>query len=111
VRPFQNIERKTRSKVIAAACFLGVAAAAGPASAIECDGNYQIQKGGNRVATPYCQDSYLAAVAREYGMKVSAQAIRSNTGEKKRACRLVGEDNRVRGTCGPYRIFEPRFGR
>ena len=100
-----------RSKLIAAACFLGVATAAGPASAIECEGNFQIQKNGNRIATPYCQDGYLAIVARQYGMRVSAQEIRYNPSEKERVCRLVGEDNRVRDTCQPYRIFEPRFAR
>ena len=99
-----------RSKLIAAACFLGVAAAAGPASAIECEGNFQIQKNGNRIATPYCQDGYLAIVARQYGMRVSAQAIRYNPSEKERVCRFIGEDNRVRDTCQQYRLFE-RFRR
>jgi hypothetical protein len=36
-------------------------------------------------------------------MKTSGKAIRSNQGEKERACRLVGEDNRVRDTCAQYR--------
>jgi hypothetical protein len=92
-----------RNTFLAAACFLGLTAAAGPASAIECEGNYQVQKSGDRIATPYCQDGYLAIVAREYGMKVSGQAIRGNYGEKERACRLVGDDIRVRDTCGQYR--------
>ena len=95
-----------RSKLIAAACLVGVAAAAGPASAIECEGNYQIQANGNQIATPYCQDGYLAIVAREYGVRVSPQEIRYNGGEKERVCRLMGNDNRVRDTCTRYRIFE-----
>jgi hypothetical protein len=100
------MERKMRSKLIAAACFLGVAAVAGPASAIDCEGNYQIQKNGNQIATPYCQDGYLAIVAREYGMRVSPDEIRYNPGEKRRVCRFIGEDNRVRSTCEPYRMIE-----
>jgi hypothetical protein len=32
-----------RSTLMATACFLGIAVAAGPASAIECEGHYQIQ--------------------------------------------------------------------
>jgi hypothetical protein len=100
-----------RRLFLAATCFLGVAAAAGPASAIECDGNFQVQKSGNRIATPYCQDGYLAIVAREYGMKVSAQEIRYNPSEKQRVCRLVGDDNRVRDTCGHDRELIPRFAR
>ena len=104
--PHEDMERKMRSKLLAAACFLGVAAAAGPASAIDCEGNYQIQKNGNQIATPYCQDGYLAIVAREYGMRVSPDEIRYNPGEKRRVCRFIGEDNRVRSTCEPYRMIE-----
>ena len=95
-----------RSKLLAAACFLGVAAAAGPASAIECEGNFQVQNNGNQIATLYCQDGYLAIVAREYGMRVSTQEIRYNSGVKQRVCRVIGEDNRAREACEPYRIFE-----
>jgi len=73
-----------------------------PASAgIRCEGNFQITQYG-RINTPYCEDNYLAQVAREYGMNVSSSAIRRNLGVKKRACRLVGNDNRVRDTCRPY---------
>jgi hypothetical protein len=100
------MERKRRSKLLAAACFLGIAAAAGPASAIECEGNFQVQKNGNRIATPYCQDGYLAIVAREYGFRVSADTIRHNVSEKQSLCRVIGEDNRVRDTCQPYGLFD-----
>lgn len=93
----------TRNTIVAVACFLSLAAAAESANAIECEGNFQIQKNGDQIATPYCQDGYLAIVAREYGMKTSGKAIRANQGEKERACRLVGEDNRVRDTCAQYR--------
>ena len=91
-----------RKTILAAACFVGVAAAAGPASAIECEGNFQVQKDGNRISTPYCQDGYLAIVAREYGVKVNAHTIRYNPSEKERLCRFIGDDNRVRDTCAPY---------
>jgi hypothetical protein len=101
-----EMERKMRSKLIAAACFVGGFAVAGPASAIECEGNYQIQSNGNQIATPYCQDGYLAIVAREYGVRVSSDEIRHNPGEKESICRLMGNDNRVRDTCQQYRIFE-----
>jgi hypothetical protein len=111
VNILEEMERKMRRTILAAACFLGVAAAAGPASAIECEGNFQVQKSGNLIATPYCQDGYLAIVAREYGMRVNAQEIRYNPSEKERVCRLVGEDNRVRDTCDQYRQFVPRFRR
>lgn len=93
-----------RRTFISAASFLALAAfAATPASAIDCDGNFQIQKNGNRIATPFCQDGHLAIVARQYGMNVSAKAIRYNPSVKERACRLAGHDNRVRDTCSNYR--------
>lgn len=92
--------RKTLISAATLALF-GLGAAA-PASAIECEGNYQIQKNGNQIATPYCQDGYLAIVAREYGMRVSAEAIRYNPSVKAQACRLAGYDNRVRDTCRGY---------
>jgi len=100
-----------RNTVLAAACFLGVTAAAGSASAIECDGNFQVQNNGNRIATPYCEDGYLAIVANEYGMRVSSDEIREYSGQKERACRLAGGDNRVRDTCQEYRLFKPRLAR
>lgn len=78
-------------------------AAATPAAAIPCEGNFQVQRDGNRIATPYCEDGYLAVVAREYGMRVSAHEIRWNPSEKGRVCRFIGEDNRVRDTCANYR--------
>ena len=82
------------------------APAAGSASAIECEGNFQVQKNGNRIATPYCQDDYLAIVARKYGMRVSGKDIRQGYSEKQRACRLVGQDNRVRDACSQYYQFK-----
>jgi hypothetical protein len=89
--------------LISASLFLLAAAAATPASAIECEGNFQIQRDGTRIATPYCEDGYLAIVAREYGMRVSAHTIRYNPSEKERVCRVIGDDIRVSATCAPYR--------
>lgn len=91
-----------RRTILAAACFLGAGAIAGPASAIECRGNLQIQKSGEQIVTPYCEDGYLAIVAREYGMRVSAKAIRYNPSEKERTCCFIGDDIRVKSTCAPY---------
>lgn len=103
----------TRKTLLLAAGFLGLAAATQPANAIECDGNYQIQRDGNSIASPFCADGYLAIVANEYGMDVSAQDIRSNYGEKARACRLVGDDIRVSDACSQYRYrqFQRRLHR
>lgn len=70
-------------------------------AAIRCDGNFQITEHGP-IATPYCQDNYLAQIALEYGMRVSGEAVRYNVGVKKRVCRLVGHDIRIKDTCGDY---------
>lgn len=92
-----------RRALIPAASLLAFAAlAATPAMAIQCNGNFQVQKGGNMIATPFCEDNNLASVAQQYGMNVSAHTIRQNPSEKERVCRLVGDDNRVRNTCAPY---------
>ncbi len=92
-----------RKALLPAASVLGLAIlGATPAFAIECDGNFQIQKSGNMISTPYCQDRYLTIVAREYGMSVSFDALRYNPSIKERTCRFVGDDNRVKDTCGQY---------
>ena len=86
--------------LIQASCFAALATAyAMPASAIECQGNFQIQPNGLTIATPYCQDSNLARIASERGVRVSAEEIRNNPGAKARLCRTAGEDIRVRDTC------------
>lgn len=70
-----------------------------PAEArIKCNGSYQTV-GGNEIATPYCQDNYLAKVARQYGMRVSDAAVRNNPNLKREVCRLVGYDIRVSDVC------------
>ncbi|MEQ1653370.1 MAG: hypothetical protein ABL897_12840 [Hyphomicrobium sp.] len=78
----------------AAAIFLTVT----PAAAITCKDGYQLVQ-GNYLATPYCQDDLLAKVARQYGMRTSASAIRENPNYKREVCRLVGRDIRVQQTC------------
>jgi hypothetical protein len=108
VNQHKNIDRKAQfmryaNSIRAALVCCTLVAAATPAAAITCEGNFQVQSSGARIATPYCQDGYLAAVAREYGARTSAQAMRWNPSEKARICRFIGDDNRVRDTCQGYR--------
>lgn len=70
---------------------------------IQCDGNFQIGKGGQSFASPYCQDQNLARVAQGYGMRYSFQAIRDSDSIKGQICRAIGHDNRVREACLPFR--------
>ncbi len=73
-------------------------AAATSASAIECKEDYQIVQ-GQPISTPYCRDGYLAEVAREYGFKTSAEAVRDNPSRKEEICRYIGNDIRVQTAC------------
>ena len=74
---------------------------------IVCRGQFQIVD-GQAIATPYCEDSNVAAVAREYGIVVSASEVRRNPGTKARICRFIGHDNRVRSACAGYINTTPR---
>lgn len=77
-------------------------------AAVYCAGNFQITQHGP-ITTPYCQDNNLAQVAREYGMRVTNEAVRYNVGIKKQVCRLVGYDIRVKNTCSNYLPDSGRF--
>jgi len=72
-----------------------------PAQAFECEGNFQITD-GRRHATPYCEDLNIVRVAREYGIRVSLDAIRFNPGKVEQVCRVIGDDLRVKGRCQNY---------
>jgi hypothetical protein len=71
---------------------------AGPAAAIKCEKGFQRVQ-GDLIATPYCQDQYLAEVAHQYGFKASANRIRNDPNYKKELCRFVFNDIRVQTTC------------
>lgn len=78
---------------------VGIAMGAAPArAAIVCEDGFQRVQ-GNLISTPYCQDALLAAVARQYGFKTSAAAIRENPNHKREICRFVGRDIRVQENC------------
>ncbi|MEZ5925600.1 MAG: hypothetical protein R3D57_14560 [Hyphomicrobiaceae bacterium] len=65
---------------------------------IQCDGPYQLS-GGYSIRTPYCEDNYLAYVARSYGISVSGAEIRHNYNAKKHVCQVIGHDIRVSQIC------------
>jgi hypothetical protein len=82
--------------ILLPACVL---AAASPAKArIVCRNDYQLV-GGNLISTPYCADNYVAAVARQYGVRVSDAAIRNNPNKKREVCRFIGHDIRIAEHC------------
>lgn len=82
----------------AAATALAISALATPAGAIECRNGYQ-RVAGSEIATPFCQDEYLAVVARDFGISTTGARVRKDWGHKREICRLIGQDNRIRGAC------------
>lgn len=89
---------------------LAVIAPGRPATAIECRDGFQ-RIGGQYLSTPYCEDNYLAAVARSYGSRVSNAEIRNNPGAKREVCRFIGHDTRVQHICQGWRDNLDSFSR
>ncbi len=85
---------------------LFVLAAIPPAAArIECRENFQVTKHG-LISTPYCEELQIARVARSYGFNVTDAEVRNNPNTKVYLCQIIGNDNRLKGSCGAY--AEPR---
>ena len=97
------MSESTRALTLAGLLLMSVGVEIRSAEAkIVCDGPFQIVQ-GRPISTPYCQDGYLAEIAREYGMRVTASAVRSSASVKAEVCRLVGADNRAQSACAGYR--------
>lgn len=80
------------------AVLLAASTAPSAHAAIKCNDEFQRVKGQD-IATPYCEDAYLAAVAREHGVKVTADEVRSSAAKKYELCRFIGSDSRVSNMC------------
>lgn len=79
-----------------------------PAEArVVCSKGFRVVN-GQPLATPYCQDLYLAQVAREYGSRVTAREILNNPNTRREVCQFVGQDIRVKDHCD---LIVPRRGR
>jgi len=74
---------------------------ASPAMAITCHGRYQVVN-GDEISTPYCEDNFLARIARSRGIGVSNREIRGNPNTKYHVCRTIGQDIRLSGICNDY---------
>ncbi len=95
---------------VAAAVTVPVLSGIPAAQAINCRGQYQIS-GGREISTPYCEDNYLATVARGYGSRVSSAEIRNNPSTKREVCRFIGHDTRVQHICQGWRDGADGFWR
>ena len=89
-----------QTKHILAVCSLvaGLALAQPAVAGIKCENGFQRIK-GDLIQTPYCQDVYLADVARLYGFTVSDAKVRNDPNYKKAICRYVFNDIRVQENC------------
>ena len=67
---------------------------------LNCKGPYQLVA-GNYIASPPCQDRYIARVARQYGYKVSAKDLANRPSLKISICVNLSHDTRIRNHC-PY---------
>ncbi|MEO1206309.1 MAG: hypothetical protein AAFV45_08250 [Pseudomonadota bacterium] len=91
------------TSLMAGVLTVGILPVPDAAAKIKCNGAYQVIKGAGEIATPYCGDNYLARVARDFGVRVSAKTIRNNPNKKEEVCRLVGYDIRVQDICAGLR--------
>lgn len=73
-----------------------------------CHEGYQTIQ-GRSLSTPYCEDEYLAQVAREYGSRISADTIRSNPNAKRDLCRFIGRDIRINQACIQFQGARGRY--
>jgi hypothetical protein len=96
-------KRKMICVVLGGAVLCSAAISPAVTAAPKCKGAYQYNSAvGGYIATPYCEDNLVAAVAREYGMRVSDQAVRQNPSIKAEACNFAGSDIRIREICAGY---------
>jgi hypothetical protein len=98
VSPFPRSMRRKMPAAIAMSLASLVMSAASAEARIVCRDGYQVVN-GQEIATPYCGDNYVAAIAREYGGKVSDAELRNNPAKKDEVCRWIGTDTRVRPYC------------
>lgn len=70
-------------------------------AALRCKGPY-LQTRSGEVRTLFCEDEYLAQVARTRGDTVTGAQIRASFSLKGQVCRLVGNDIRVDDICNQF---------
>jgi hypothetical protein len=100
-------------KCVAVACCLALIAMSSSSEAgrgPRCDGDFQFVRGG-WAATPYCRADQIARVAREMGVRTSAEALLAHPADAEEVCRIVGADYRVHPACEElYSTFQVDVG-
>jgi hypothetical protein len=70
----------------------------GSEAGILCRDGYQVVA-GREISTPYCNDNYVASIARKHGVKVTDAEVRNNPARKSEVCRFVGNDIEIQHYC------------
>ena len=86
---------------LAVTAVLALAAASPAAAKIQCQGQFQVTKYG-LISTPYCEEENIARVARSYGVNVTGAQVRNDALKKVYLCQTLGNDIRMKGSCGAY---------
>ena len=89
------------SATLVVTALLAIAMTSPAAARIECRGNFQVTKYG-LISTPYCEEEEIARVARSYGHKVTGAEVRNDPLTKVYLCQIIGDDIRLKGSCGAY---------
>jgi hypothetical protein len=95
---------KTITLAAIGGALLFITSSAAPAFAgIKCQGAYQYNSAaGGLIASSYCEDNLVAAVARSRGMRWSNAAVRQNPSIKAEACQFAGSDIRIADICAGH---------
>jgi hypothetical protein len=93
---------KTFSTLALSTSLFVLAAVSDAAAKIECRDNFQVTKKNGLISTPYCEDQQIARVARSYGFNVTDAEVHNNPNTKVYLCQVIGNDNRLKGSCGAY---------
>jgi hypothetical protein len=94
-----------------AACIGLCASPAEARRAPRCDGNFQYVQGG-WTSTPYCRADQIARVARESGIRTTAEALLAHPANAEELCRFLDSDFRVHPACEEiYSLFQVDVGR
>jgi hypothetical protein len=74
-----------------------------------CDGDFQFVR-GSWVSSPYCRAEQIASVAREMGIRASAETLLEHPARAEELCRILTADIRVHPACEEiYSIFQLNF--
>jgi len=88
-------------RTLAVTALLALTATSPAEARIECRGQFQVYKYG-LISTPYCEEEQIARVARSYGVNVTGAQVRNDALKKVYLCQTLGNDIRMKGSCGAY---------